>query len=51
MADLKKEPSSIACYKGKYYEVWQYKADNDRMKTSIDQAFAQSPYLKKTSTK
>ena len=35
MADLKKEPSSIACYKGKYYEVWQYKADNDRMKTSI----------------
>ena len=35
MADLKKDPTSIACYKGKYYEVWQYKTDSDRMKTSI----------------
>lgn len=35
MADLRKDPTSVADYKGKYYEVWHYKTDSREVKLAM----------------
>lgn len=35
MADLRKDPTSVADYKGKYYEVWHYKTDSSEVKMAM----------------